>query len=157
MSCLSCARLYEPGTLNFLLIHTYIAVALTGIEICDITACQVWGIRTMYSMIYGKAGMQLGNEVANNIIWPDPPHPFGVIAGTRSLGLGSPVSWMTTALHMIPGNSDGTVTVQETKLPSMCDFATVHATHTGLIDHPATEALILKFLQTGCFQAAKTS
>lgn len=110
---------------------------------------QAWGIGGIFGFIYGRAGVELGREVAKGVPWPDPPSPFAVIAGTSPLGLASPVSWLTSALHLLPGPSDGTVLVEETKLPAMSAFATVPAVHTAIINHPQTEHLILMFLRTG--------
>lgn len=32
--------------------------------------------------VYGQAGLELAQEVASREVpWPDPPHPFGIIAG----------------------------------------------------------------------------
>ena len=34
--------------------------------------------------VYGQAGLDLAQEVASREVpWPDPPHPFGIIAGER--------------------------------------------------------------------------
>jgi hypothetical protein len=45
--------------------------------------------------------------------------------------------------------SDGIVTVAETKLPGMADFATVDASHTWIMNHPEVRAMVLEFLARG--------
>ena len=41
--------------------------------------------------------------MATGNVWPDPPQPCGIIAGTQSLSLANPTSWLTSAFRMIPG------------------------------------------------------
>lgn len=54
-------------------------------------------------LLYGSAGVELGAEMAEGNVWPDPPQPCGIIAGTQALALANPTSWMTSVFHMIPG------------------------------------------------------
>ena len=54
-------------------------------------------------VIYGSAGVELGREIATGNVWPDPPQPCGIIAGTRSLSMANPTSWLTTTFGMISG------------------------------------------------------
>ena len=54
-------------------------------------------------VLYGSAGVELGAEMATGNVWPDPPQPCGIIAGTQSLSLANPTSWLTSAFRMIPG------------------------------------------------------
>lgn len=93
---------------------------------------------------FGPAGRALGRPDS----WPDPPAPFAIIAGTRGPTIGNVPSWMIRALQLIPPGtpSDGTVTVEETRLPGMAAFAEVDASHTWMMNHPATRDLILHFL-----------
>jgi hypothetical protein len=60
---------------------------------------------------------------------------------------------MIRALELIrPGEpSDGTLTVAETQLPGMSDFAQVDASHTWMMNHPATQRLVVHFLLHGQF------
>ncbi len=41
--------------------------------------------------------------MATGNVWPDPPQPCGIIAGTQSLSLANPTSWLTSVFRMIPG------------------------------------------------------
>lgn len=54
-------------------------------------------------VIYGSAGVQLGSELAEGNVWPDPPQPCGIIAGTQSLSPANPTSWLSSAFGMISG------------------------------------------------------
>jgi hypothetical protein len=47
--------------------------------------------------------------------------------------------------------NDGTVAVDETKLPGMADFAEVDATHTWIMNSPIVHRLVLAFLASGKF------
>lgn len=99
----------------------------------------------LFRWYFGPAGAELGDPSA----WPAPPEPFAVIAGTRGATLGNVPSWMISALNLLPPGepSDGTVTVAETRLPGMCGFASVNASHTWLMNHPTTQSLVMYFLE----------
>ena len=79
-----------------------------------------------------------------------PPCPFGVIAGTRSFHPLQPTSYYSSLAHGT-GSHDGTVHVDETRLPGMTDFITVNANHTFLMDHEETIRQTLAFLDRGRF------
>ena len=98
--------------------------------------------------------MELGAQVAQNAAWPLPACPCGIIAGTASLA-GSPLSWLTTVLRILPEGGDGTVSIPETRLPPdyETDFATVYASHRFVISNRQTLPLILNFLQYHKFHA----
>lgn len=70
----------------------------------------------------------------------------GVIAGTRSLGLGA-------LLAKLPRPHDGTVAVDETRLPALADHATVDGSHTGMLLDPEVARRVATFLRDGCFSA----
>lgn len=69
----------------------------------------------------------------------------GSIAGTRAMGLGRFFGRMR-------GASDGTVAVEETRVPGLADHCTVHASHTGLILSRHAARLTAAFLRTGRFE-----
>lgn len=101
----------------------------------------------LFRWFYGPAGRELADASA----WPEPPAPFAVIAGTRNLALGNPTSW-TFGRRFPPGvRNDGTVAVDETKLPGMTAFAEVDATHTWIMNAQEARRLILAYLQNGRF------
>jgi triacylglycerol lipase len=103
----------------------------------------------LFRWIYGPAGL----DVRDPASWPAPPSPFAVIAGTRSLSIANPTSWITKSAQLFPAGSpsDGTVAVEETKHPSMSAFAELDVTHTFIMNDPRAHALILSFLQRGSF------
>jgi hypothetical protein len=101
----------------------------------------------LFRWFYGPAG----RELADCTSWPAPPAPFGVIAGTRSLALTNPTSW--TLGRRFPGGvrNDGTVAVDETRLPGMEAFAEVDATHTWIMNSLEARRLVVRYLQNGRF------
>jgi hypothetical protein len=104
----------------------------------------------VFRWFYGPAG----RELADGSGWPEPPAPFAVIAGTRRLALGNPTSWIANG-RLAPGTrSDGTVTVDETRLPGMAAFAEVDATHTWIMNDPLAQRLIVEYLRDGAFSSA---
>ena len=72
------------------------------------------------------------------------PEPLGVIAGTLPLGLGR-------ALGALPGENDGVVRVDETRIEGMSAQALVHAAHSWLPVSGRVAGLIRQFLETGRF------
>jgi triacylglycerol lipase len=97
--------------------------------------------------VYGPAMLQLGTEHAT---WPVPEVPIAIVAGTRAGGL-NPAAWFSRATGYIKADepSDGTVLVEETHLPGMVDFATVHVGHTFIMDDAAVHEMVLHFLAHG--------
>lgn len=107
-----------------------------------------------FSWLYGPAG----RDVARAQGWPQALRcEVAVIAGTRAPSLGNPISWLSRGIGVFPPDrpSDGTVAVDETHLPGMTDFATVHASHTWIMNHPEVRAMVLRFLEDG--QLGQTS
>lgn len=103
----------------------------------------------LYRWFYGPAGAELADGTA----WPPPPAPFAVIAGTRSKTWTNPTSW-TLGRRFGSEPNDGTVAVDETRLPGMAAFATVDATHTWIMDDARVARLVVGFLRTGVFDEA---
>lgn len=101
----------------------------------------------LFQWFYGPAGLELADAAA----WPAPPAPFGVIAGTRSLALTNPTSWTIGRRFPAGVKNDGTVAVDETKLPGMTAFAEVDATHTWIMNAQEARRLTLTYLQNGRF------
>lgn len=101
----------------------------------------------LFRWFYGPAGVELADASS----WPPPPAPFAVIAGTRSLSLTNITSWTMGRLFPAGVQNDGTVAVDETKLPGMEAFAEVDATHTWIMNSPRVRHLIVTFLCNGRF------
>jgi pimeloyl-ACP methyl ester carboxylesterase len=68
----------------------------------------------------------------------------GVIAGTLAMGLG-------VVIDNLPGPNDGTVAVEETKLPGIKDHLEVEVSHTGLLVSPLVASQTAFFLRHGEF------
>jgi pimeloyl-ACP methyl ester carboxylesterase len=68
----------------------------------------------------------------------------GVIAGSRSLGLGRLIT-------VLPKPNDGIVTVAETCLPGIADHLVVRKTHIGLVLSADTARQCIEFMRHGKF------
>lgn len=102
-----------------------------------------WAFKT----IAGPSGQELATApygVAPNL--PAPRCEFGIIAGCRGLDGGfNP---------LIPGDNDGLVSVETTRLPGANDFMTVYTMHTLLLHTPAVYEATERFLETGKLRKA---
>ena len=75
------------------------------------------------------------------------PREVGVIAGTKSVGLGS-------LFGSVPSPHDGTVSVAETRLPGIADHCSLPVTHTGMMFSSAVATQSVAFLRDGHFSAS---
>jgi alpha-beta hydrolase superfamily lysophospholipase len=107
----------------------------------------------LFRWFYGPAA----SELADPSTWPQPPAPFAVIAGTRSLALTNPTSWTIGRRFPPDVANDGTVAVAEAKLPGMAAFAEVDATHTWIMNAPDVRRLVVSYLLAGTFDSRVTS
>ena len=106
----------------------------------------------VFRWFYGPAGAELADASA----WPAPPAPFAVIAGTRSVALSNVTSWTVGRRFPAGTANDGTVAVDEAKLPGMAAFAEVDATHTWIMNSPAVQQLVIAYLRAGTFDSQMT-
>jgi pimeloyl-ACP methyl ester carboxylesterase len=112
-----------------------IATPNQGAELADLLKRNL-----LFRGLFGPAGPQLAKQgLIPNL--PAPPFEFAIIAGAR----GTPTGWN----RLIPGDDDGTVTVESTKLTGAADFATVPTIHTFLIGEPAVVDMTRRFLLEG--------
>lgn len=72
---------------------------------------------------------------------PAPKCEFAIIAGARN----NPAGWNP----FIPGDDDGTVTVESTRLTGAADFSTIQTTHTSLLRNAEALDQTLRFLNEG--------
>lgn len=101
-----------------------------------------------FEKAYGPVGNALGTDRQSlpNRLGPA-DFEFGVIAGTAAI---NPMGAL-----LIPGDDDGTVSVENTKLPGMSDFIAVPHSHTFIMNAPDVATATLRFLATGRFRGAE--
>ena len=99
----------------------------------------------IFQVFWGPAGQQLGTSADNFISkLPVPPFEFGIIAGGRGNNKGyNPI---------IPGDDDGVVGVENTKLNGAADFNCIRSIHTTICSHPDVISQAIRFLQGGAFR-----
>jgi pimeloyl-ACP methyl ester carboxylesterase len=97
----------------------------------------------LYRLIFGPAGQQLIEDPEGYIAGlPTPDFEFAVIGGAR----GTENGWNP----LIPGDDDGTVSVDNTRLPGAADFMTAPVLHSFLMTNEDVVAATCRFLETGC-------
>lgn len=95
-----------------------------------------------FQMVFGPAGQQLVDaEDGVAATLPTPPFEFAVIAGSGVTDRG----WNP----LIPGDDDGTVTVESTRLPGATDFQTYVTTHALMLYRRDIAEAAVRFLKTG--------
>lgn len=96
-----------------------------------------------YDWINGPAGSQLGKGEDSVPLALDPPDfEFAVIAGNRT------VDPITSAV--LPNPDDGKVSVDDTKLAGMTDFALVGVSHAFIMKKGAVIDMVKRYLREGC-------
>jgi pimeloyl-ACP methyl ester carboxylesterase len=75
--------------------------------------------------------------------WSGSPE-LGVIAGSRSVGLGQ-------VFRGLPKPNDGTITVEETRVPGAKDHLVMHVSHSEMLLSPKVAAQAAAFLRDGKF------
>jgi pimeloyl-ACP methyl ester carboxylesterase len=97
-----------------------------------------------FAWFHGPGGMELGtgSESTPNSLGAV-NYEVGVIAGTRSINL--------ILSTMIPGEDDGKVSVERTKVEGMQDHLVVKATHPLMMRKESVMQQVLYFLQKGKF------
>lgn len=102
------------------------------------------GDYSVFEWINGPAGDQLGTD-PNGFIAQLGPIDFelGVITGDYS------INWINSMI--IPGDDDGKVSTESAKLPGMCDYRIIHATHPSIMVHEEAITATLHFLNSGRF------
>jgi len=96
----------------------------------------------IYKLVTGPAGQQLvaGDDEAIAKL-PIPDFEFAIIAGAK----GDDSGWNP----LIPGDDDGTVALESTRLQGARDFMTVKALHSFISANPETIDCTLRFLNQG--------
>ena len=98
----------------------------------------------LYENVYGPAGQQLVTQGAGiQDLLGTVDYELGVVAGDFSI---DPVS-----SSLIPGDDDGKVSVESTKVQGMHDHIVVSASHTFFPQNTEVQAQALYFLRYGAF------
>ncbi|MCU0715236.1 MAG: hypothetical protein MUD03_03820 [Pirellula sp.] len=118
-----------------------------GAEIVELVAELIGdqeGIRAAAEILAGEAAQQL----APNRGWPElektlaiPDFEFAVIAGGRGDSLG--------ILSQLPGDDDGLLTLETTKLVGAADFAQVDGVHQLMARNGRVREMTVRFLKNG--------
>ena len=99
----------------------------------------------LYRAVFGPAGQQLVSNSEGLIAnLPTPDFEFGIISGARGTTNGFNV--------LVPGDDDGTVGVDSTRLPGAADFITVRCLHSFLMSSDKVVDSTLRFLKEGRFR-----
>jgi triacylglycerol lipase len=111
-----------------------------GSELVD-----AFGDNPLYELILGPAAEELGTQGATSVPRALPPVDFelGVITGDKSLNpLGA---WL------IPGENDGTVSIESARVAGMQDFLVAPENHTFIMRSPEVIEQVIHFLEHGHF------
>ncbi len=101
----------------------------------------------LFHWMHGPAGAQLGTTEEDLPKQLGPvDFQLGVIAGIRSI---NPL--LST---LLPGQNDGKVSVENTKIEGMQDFITIPSTHTFMMRNARVIDQVIHFLQFGQFDHA---
>jgi len=92
-----------------------------------------------FEWIAGPSGLAATSEEVEKL--PAPSCRFAVIAGGRGDGKG----WNP----LVPGDDDGVVGVEETRIDGAEDFLVVNAFHTVIMDHAEVIEAVIRYLRTG--------
>ncbi|MBL8851976.1 MAG: alpha/beta fold hydrolase [Planctomycetaceae bacterium] len=99
----------------------------------------------LFKLLFGPAGQQLIEDPAGFISGlPTPRFEFAVVAGAR----GTDEGWNP----LIDGDDDGTVEVENTRLPGATDFMTVCGLHSFLMDREDVIDSTCRFISTGALR-----
>lgn len=99
----------------------------------------------LFKLLYGQAGQQLSSDSGGFIAQlPTPKFEFGVIAGKA----GTPRGFNP----LVPGDDDGTVSVESTRLPGATDFVSIRGGHSFLMFKPKVVEWTRRYLKHGHFR-----
>lgn len=115
-----------------------------------VTALKLPGWNFITKCVYGRARIELlpgSAGIASDL--PSPPCEFAIIAGGKNTPRGfSP---------FLPGDNDGTITVDSTRLDGASDFIVLPHLHTPILWQRDTIDATINFLLTGKFNVSPLS
>jgi pimeloyl-ACP methyl ester carboxylesterase len=117
-------------------------VVCLGSPLCGSGVVAAMGQRPPLPLLLGRSRGMLETGCAP---W-EGPAAVGVVAGNRARGVGG---WFAR----MEGESDGTVSVAETRLPGLADHCIVPASHSGLVLSADAARQTARFLLDGRFDA----
>jgi pimeloyl-ACP methyl ester carboxylesterase len=132
-------------TLHMLLRHRLNRVGRIVCMGSPLTGCRTasWLMQSEFSR--GIVGRSLADHSdAGGLSRWDLEYELGIIAGSRSLGVGR-------LFGQLPEPNDGTVAVDETRLPGATAHITLPVTHTQLMFDRVAARQAANFLRTGAF------
>jgi hypothetical protein len=98
----------------------------------------------LYQTYYGPAGQELGTKQGKTLTSLLPiDYPLGIIAGNQSI---DPIS-----SNIIPGNDDGKVSIENTKIDGMKDHIVMSTTHAFMMHNDDVVKQALYFIKNGKF------
>ena len=98
----------------------------------------------LFKIVTGPSGQQLGTDSSSVPITLGPvDFELGIIAGNRSL---NPIF-----SHLIPGEDDGRMSVERSKVEGMADFLIVPQVHPFIMNSPEVIEQTVYFLEHGRF------
>ncbi len=111
-------------------------------------AAEFFADNALFRAVAGRSGQQLGKQweqLAARLVTP--PCEFGILAGGRGDDQGfNP---------LLPGDDDGVVTVETTRLAGARDFALVPVIHSRIVGDRRAMLQTLQFLKYGYFVSEK--
>lgn len=116
-----------------------IATPNHGSEVADF-----WKNNFLYKKLYGPAGQQLTTNADNTALFGPIDYELGIIAGNATI---DPFS-----SFLVPGENDGKVSVESTKLEGMKDHTVVSASHFFFPRNKTMQGQVLSFLKEGSFK-----
>ncbi|MGR4875651.1 esterase/lipase family protein [Pseudoxanthomonas sp. LARHCG66] len=111
-----------------------------GSPLCGSGAARSLGRRAWTAAVLGRSGALLQ---AGCVPWQGTV-PVGMVAGNVARGIGRLIT-------RFDGESDGTVGLDETRLPGLAAHCVVPASHTGLVFSADAARQAARFLRDGCF------
>lgn len=115
----------------------FLGSPVRGSSVARATAARPFG-----DVMLGRSGQE-GLLQEQEPVW-EWPNPLGVIAGTKSIGVGRVVSDMD-------GPGDGTVALAETEIRGATDIFTFPVTHTSMLFSRPVADQVIHFLRNGRF------